>query len=107
MASISFKNQPTQVLHTYQVWRIGSNVNDKTLDLCLSDKSLDKYHASLTRSEKGLFLVNESRNGSVAVNGAKVGGPVLITYRDAINGIVKIRFGHIEGYLRVSGSITG
>ncbi|XP_017005771.1 uncharacterized protein [Drosophila takahashii] len=107
MASITFKNRPTQVLHTYQVWRIGSNVNDKSLDYCLADKSVDKFHASLTRGEKGLFLVNESRHGSVAVNGERVGGPVLITYRDAINGIVKLRFGRVEGYLRVSGSITG
>jgi len=38
MASITFKNRPTEVLHTYQVWRIGSNVNDKSLNYCHPDK---------------------------------------------------------------------
>ncbi|XP_017055925.1 uncharacterized protein LOC108098158 [Drosophila ficusphila] len=107
MASITFKNRPTQVLHTYQVWRIGSNVDDKSLDFCTSDKSVKKYHASLTLGEKGLFLVNESRVGIVSVNGMRVGGPVQITCRDAINGVVKLRFGRIEGYLRVSCRMTG
>eukprot|EP00099_Drosophila_melanogaster_P000939 NP_001036273.2 uncharacterized protein Dmel_CG15734, isoform C [Drosophila melanogaster] len=107
MASISFKGRPTQVLHTYQVWRIGSDENDKSLDYYSPDKSLHKLHASLTRSENALILDNESRIGCVAVNGTRIGGPMIITYRDAINGIVKLRFGNIEGYLRVSGSITG
>lgn len=66
-----------------------------------------KFHASLTRGEKGLYLVNESRVGRVAMNGLLIGGPVLITYRDAINGIVRLRFGRVEAYLRVSGSLTG
>lgn len=38
MASISFKGRPTQVLHTYQVWRIGSDENDKSLDYYSPDK---------------------------------------------------------------------
>ncbi|XP_032581546.1 uncharacterized protein LOC6621287 [Drosophila sechellia] len=107
MASISFEGRPTQVLHTYQVWRIGSDENDKSLDYYSPDKSLHKLHASLTRGEKALFLENESRTGCMAVNGIRFGGPMIITYRDAIDGIVKLKFGNIEGYLRVSGSITG
>lgn len=125
MASLTIKGLPTQVMHTYQVLRIGSDVNDKTLTFCLDDKvtlflvyryesfiypfrkSIDKLHATLTRYEKGLFLVNESRHGSVSVNGKKVGGPVHITYRDTYRGCVRLRFGHIEALLRVSGSLTG
>lgn len=38
MASITFKGQPTVVLRTYQVLRIGNNENDKNLDFCLNDK---------------------------------------------------------------------
>lgn len=127
MASLTIKGLPTQVMHTYQVLRIGSDVNDKTLTFCLNDKvtlffmelskliihlyslrkSIDKLHATLTRYEKGLFLVNESRHGSVSVNGKKVGGPVHITYRDTYRGCVRLRFGHTEALLRVSGSLTG
>nr|XP_032296529.1 uncharacterized protein LOC6633833 isoform X1 [Drosophila virilis] len=114
MASITFKGRPTVVLRTYQVLRIGNNVLDNKLDFCLDDKMLHtdpktvaKLHATLTRSEKGLFLVNESRNGTVSVNGQRFSGPVLITYRDAINGIVKLRFGRVEAFLRVSGSLGG
>lgn len=130
MASITFKGRPTVVLRTYQVLRIGNNEQDKTLDFCLDDKvtlnnlnkriclspsltpsltpqSLDKLHATITRSERGLFLVNESRHGSVSVNGQRFSGPILITFRDAINGIVYLRFGRTEAFLRVSGSLGG
>ncbi|XP_064547120.1 uncharacterized protein LOC135434451 isoform X2 [Drosophila montana] len=107
MASITFKGRPTVVLRTYQVLRIGNNVHDNKLDFCLDDKTVAKLHATLTRSETGLFLVNESRNGTVSVNGQRFSGPVLITYRDAINGIVKLRFGRVEAFLRVSGSLGG
>ncbi|ALC49130.1 CG15734 [Drosophila busckii] len=105
MASITFKGRPTVVLRTYQVLRIGNNLNDKQLDFCLDDKSVDKLHATLTRSERGLFLVNESSHGSVSVNGERFSGPILITYRDAINGIVSLRFGRTEATLLVSGSL--
>ncbi|XP_023170082.1 uncharacterized protein LOC111598866 [Drosophila hydei] len=107
MASITFKGRPTIVLRTYQVLRIGNNVLDSELDFCLDDKTVAKLHATLTRSERGLFLVNESRNGTVSVNGQRFSGPVLITYRDAINGIVKLSFGRSEAFLRVSGSLGG
>ncbi|XP_034489252.1 uncharacterized protein LOC117792994 [Drosophila innubila] len=107
MASITFKDLPTVVLRTYQVLRIGNNIHDKELDFCLDDKSVAKLHATLTRSEKGIFLVNESRNGCVSLNGQCFSGPVLITYRDAINGLVKLRFGRVEATLRVSGSLGG
>lgn len=40
MASITFKGQPTVVLRTYQVLRIGNDENDKNLDFCLNDKVL-------------------------------------------------------------------
>ncbi|XP_017872650.1 PREDICTED: uncharacterized protein LOC108620252 [Drosophila arizonae] len=105
MASITFKGRPTVVLRTYQVVRIGNNAQDKSLDFCLEDKSVAKLHATLTRSERGLFLVNESSYGTVSMNGQRFSGPILITFRDAINGIVYLRFGRVEAFLRVSGSL--
>lgn len=129
MASITFKGQPTVVLRTYQVLRIGNDENDKNLDFCLNDKvyqslftpliyiyiyiflslflfqSVAKLHATLTRGEKGLYLVNESPYGSCSINGLRFGGPYLVTFRDAIHGVVKLRFGRVEALLRVSGSL--
>lgn len=128
MASITFKGRPTVVLRTYQVLRIGNNEHDKNLDFSLNDKvgytattfphnclslsvslplpqSVAKLHATLTRCEKGLFLVNESPHGSCSINGCRFGGPYLVTFRDAIDGIVKLRFGRVEATLRVSGSL--
>lgn len=126
MASITFKGQPTVVLRTYQVLRIGNNENDKSLDFCLNDKvyrwlfvptnlyltvspilfqSVAKLHATLTRGEKGLYLVNESPYGSCSINGLRFGGPYLVTFRDAIHGVVRLRFGRVDALLRVSGSL--
>lgn len=123
MASITFKGRPTVVLRTYQVLRIGNNEHDKNLDFSLNDKvgcyapvfrinlivsllqSVAKLHATLTRSEKGLFVVNESPHGSCSINGCRFGGPYLVTFRDAIDGIVKLRFGRVEATLLVSGSL--
>ncbi|KAH8396142.1 hypothetical protein KR222_003999 [Zaprionus bogoriensis] len=124
MASITFKGRPTVALRTYQVLRIGNNEQDDSLDISLDDKvsahceilllyeifwlllhrqSVAKLHATLTRSEKGIFLVNESPyTGSVSVNGWRFGGPYLITFRDAIDGIVNLRFGRVEATLHVS-----
>ncbi|KAH8314923.1 hypothetical protein KR074_000953 [Drosophila pseudoananassae] len=107
MASLQIYGLPAKVIHTYQVIRIGSDQNDKTLTFCLDDKSVDKLHATLTRYEKGLFLVNESRHGSVSLNGKKVGGPVHITYRDTCRGCCRLRFGNVEARLLVSGSLNG
>ncbi|KAH8419821.1 hypothetical protein KR009_002907 [Drosophila setifemur] len=106
MASLTMEGH-TEVMHTYQVLRIGSDVNDKTLHYCLPDKNIDKLHATLTKYEKGLYLVNESRHGSVSVNGMRVGGPVHITYRHTRKGIVYLRFGRHDAYLRVSRTLTG
>ncbi|XP_017089196.1 uncharacterized protein [Drosophila bipectinata] len=107
MASLQIIGQPPKVIHTYQVIRIGSDENDKTLTYCIEDKSVDKLHATLTRYEKGLYLVNESRHGSVTLNGRKVGGPVHITYRDTYHGCCRLHFGHVEALLLVSGSLNG
>jgi len=63
MASITFKNRPTEVLHTYQVWRIGSNVNDKSLNYCHPDKVSSA-------------LPNHTNNPYIILNIPQVGGQV-------------------------------
>ncbi|XP_030378351.1 uncharacterized protein LOC115626975 [Scaptodrosophila lebanonensis] len=107
MASITFAGRPALELREYKAYRIGSDITAKDLDFCIVDKSVAKFHATLTRAGPRLYLVNESRVGNVFVNGMGIGSVTLISIRNVINGVVRLRFGNVEAELRVSPNMTG
>ncbi|XP_030382427.1 uncharacterized protein LOC115629955 [Scaptodrosophila lebanonensis] len=98
MACIHFEGHPTISMEKLQVIRIGSN-KLTNLDVCLDDESVAQFHATITYTYKTVYLVNETDDGKVLVNDQPVESVTTVTYKDAIDGSVKLQFGNVEAKL--------